>query len=482
MAWDEFLYYQYADSIGDAYSFSEHASEDFDINQAFEPSAWDHKNHGPAYLLIARGPVYALQALTGIDKVAIWHLLNFITFLVGALFLYYLSLRWLRPAAAISLSVLYITQPVLWGHAFINPKDPPFATLFIIAIFFGLRMVDNFPTKEQNNIPWTGIMLSGIFIGLATNLRIVGPMIGVMLFIYAVLKGNRISLLWFIPVALIASITTYITWPYLWEAPILTFIEVLQTMANYPVSPKAFFYGQSFKSYEVPLRYLPVLLAITLSEPVWILFALGLGNMIFRLVKKNLEWKSLAIVIFWFAFMVAYILVLRPPMYDNYRHFLFILPPVFITAGFAFEQIFAWIRSYWLRATVLIAILAFGITNILKLHPYEYTYYNFIVGGTRGAEQTFATDYWLTCYKEAVEKFSEFAPQGATLITYREAVNAAYYAPENINIIGYRPFETGDYLLLSARLDEINTVKRHSPDIITIGRDGATFCVIKEIQ
>ena len=479
MAWDEYLYYQYADSIGYAYSIPEHLSDDFDITRAFEPSAWDHQNHGPAYLLMARGAVYALESLTGIDKVALWHLLNFITFLIGVYFLYYLSLRWLKPSVAISLSLLYISQPVLWGHAFINPKDPPFATVFIAAIYFGFRMVDGFLPSTRP--PWKEIIITGILIGLATNLRIIGPFIGLILFIYAILKGKKKTLLYFIPAALIALITTYITWPYLWETPIATFIEVVQTMANSPVSPRTLFYGNAYESFEVPLRYLPVLLGITLTEPVWILLAFGASIITIRLYKKTLEWQSLGIVAFWFSFMVAYILVLRPPMYDNYRHFLFILPPIFIVAGFAIEQFFIWARTAWIKAVILVIILAFGIEGNVKLHPYQYTYYNTFVGGTSNAEGTYETDYWLTCYKEALEEFSKFSTEPETLIVYREAVNAAYYAPENVNVIGYRPFETGDYLLLSARLNEVRTVKRHSPNIIEIKRDGATFCAIRKI-
>ena len=87
MTWDEGLYYQYGEAIGYAYSIPERLSEDYDINRAYGPSAGDHRNRGPAYLLFARLPVNALHALTNIEKVALWHLLNFITFLIGIFYL-----------------------------------------------------------------------------------------------------------------------------------------------------------------------------------------------------------------------------------------------------------------------------------------------------------------------------------------------------------------------------------------------------------
>ena len=69
------------------------------------------------------------------------------------------------------------------------------------------------------------------------------------------------------------------------------------------------------------------------------------------------------------------------------------------------------------------------------------------------------------------------------MIVYREARNVAYYASEQTEVIplAVHSLTEGDYLLLSARLDEVHTAKKHSPNIIEIGRDGATFCAIREI-
>ena len=483
MTWDENFYYQYGEAIGYAYSIPERLSGDYDLNRAYGPSAGDHRNRGPAYLLIARIPVNALNALTGIDKVPLWHLINFITYLIGVFYLYKLSLRWLKPESAFAASLLYISQPMLWGHAFINPKDPPFTTIFLAAIYYGFRMVDQLSTTEASpKSRLRQIALTGILLGLATNLRIIAPLIGVIIFLYALSKRKMRVLLWFIPTALIAIVVTYLTWPYLWDAPIARFVEVLTLMSNNPTSLKVLFYGNAYRAYELPLRYLPVLLGITLTEPTWLLFGMGLVVAFFRRMRKEHAWSDLGALLLFFGFMVGYVLLVRPPMYDGYRHFLFILPPIFIFAGFAIEQLFVWMRPLWLRASILLAILAIGLSSGAKLHPYEYAYYNSIVGGTSGAEGTFETDYWLTCYKEVTEAFNEFAPDGETLIVYREAENVAYYASENIDVIGYRPFEAGDYLLLSARLDEINGIERRAPVIISVERDGATFCAIKEIE
>src|SRR5687767_6568380 len=36
-----------------------------------------------------------------------------------------------------------MTQPVLWGHAFINPKDIPLLSLLLLSVYLGLRMHDS---------------------------------------------------------------------------------------------------------------------------------------------------------------------------------------------------------------------------------------------------------------------------------------------------------------------------------------------------
>ena len=487
MTWDESLYYGYGESIGYAYSIPARLSGDFDINLAYGPSIGDHRNRGPAYLLATRLPVLALNAVTGISKVDLWHLMNFITYLIGILYFYKLALRWLKPESAFAASLFYLTQPVLWGHGFINPKDPPFATLFIVTLYYGFQMVDQLAITEATRTwraTWKLVILTGILLGLATNLRIIAPLIAVLLILYALSKKQLKLLLWFIPVGVISLLVLYLTWPYLWDAPVSRFMDVLALMSHNPTKLKVLFYGNTYRAYALPLRYLPVLLGIMLTEPTWLLFALGLGVIGVRFWKdKSWDWASLGITLFYFAFMVAYVLTVRPPMYDGFRHFLFILPPVFIVAGFAFEQLFAWLRNTRLQALTALLIASFGITGISNLYPYEYAYYNAFVGGVSGAEGSFETDYWLTCYKEAVAAFEEYAPAGTPLIVYREPRNAAYYASEQTKVIplANHSLEVGDYLLLSARLDEVHTAKKHSPNVIEIGRDGATFCAIREI-
>ena len=146
-SWDEPLFYDYGDALGYAYSPREWFSGNFDLNNSYGSSGDDHKTRGPAYLLLAREPVYLLEAL-GLDEASAWHLINFLFFQLGVYFLYRLAARWMKPSAALAASALFSWQPLLWGHAFINPKDPPFLVFFLASSVWALRWWINWRMKQ----------------------------------------------------------------------------------------------------------------------------------------------------------------------------------------------------------------------------------------------------------------------------------------------------------------------------------------------
>src|SRR5512138_1401072 len=149
-SWDEPLFYDYGKALGYAYSPQQWFSGHFDLNKSYGASGDDHKTRGPAYLLLARQPVYLLQAL-GLDEASAWHLINFLFFQLGIYFIYRLAVRWMKPSAALAAAALFSWQPVLWEHAFINPKDPPFLVFFLASVCLGFEMVDRLVDESKSN-------------------------------------------------------------------------------------------------------------------------------------------------------------------------------------------------------------------------------------------------------------------------------------------------------------------------------------------
>lgn len=485
LSWDEPLFYDYANALGYAYSPQEWFSGNFNLENAYGSSGTDHANRGPAYIILAHPLVTGIESL-GVDNASAWHLVNFLTFQLGVYLLYRLAKRWMSNSAALASAVLFAWQPLLWGHAFINPKDPPFLVFFLGAVCFGFEMIDKDPKGFWK--PLGSALPAAFFLGIATSIRVLGPLAGVLVGIYALGKLTKTALIKSLAAyAALAILIAFATWPYLWTNPLQKFIEAFGFMSDNPTQLQVLFNGQLYRADELPRRYLPTLLGLTLTEPVLPLFLIGVLVSFWKKIKtaRADNWSLFTdylLLALWFLIPFTHVILRKPPMYDGYRHFLFMLPPLFIFAGFALEKIFELLKSRWSIGALTVLLLAPGIYGFIQLNPYEYAYYNSFAGGTSGAFRTYETDYWLTCYKDAVEQFDE---PNAQLFVKREPYIAAYYADENITIRDYRAefdkIQSGDFVLVNTRANEDIKTFKGAPVALQIRRGNAVFCEIKQI-
>jgi hypothetical protein len=622
LSWDEPLFYKYADAVGYAYSIQPRIEGTFDIQNAYGPSG-DHALYGPAYLLIARNFVYIFEKVTGISSTTLWHLLNFITLQVGVIFLYLLTRRWVSAWASFSAALLFSTQPLVWGHAFINPKDIPFLVFFLAALYLGLRFIDHIVSKDQpdqnssemkpvawstNKRPWIivglltlalilfvilfnplieswmraimdffytaspnsiwgrlfhaiaedadkvgvdyyaekilsmyyflriiliaillpififsvsmifwpaasqqrwQIMVSslknitysnrnvsfwqalkkaaipGIVLGLAVSIRILGILVGVLVVVLFLILNRRRPIRELAIYTVIALVTTYVTWPYLWYSPIKNFVEVIQLMSNNPQPVGLIFNGAELNSTILPWTYLPALLGITLTEPVWFLFFFGLAFAVLRIINKQMQYWDFSVTFLGFLIPFLYVIIFHPPMYDGFRHFLFILPPIFVVIGVTFDTMIKWFHRPVIPWVLLTIVTIPGVVGIVNLHPFEYTYYNVFVGGPSGTYRLYENDYWLTCYLEAMQPFDAIANENPTVYVMRQPNLAENYAVEGVEVLPYKApdlLESGDYILLSTRSNLDLKFTQESDVRWTIGRQGATYCIVKQAR
>ena len=515
LSWDEPLFYDYAAALPYAYSPTAWLSGHFDLEQAFGSSASDHANRGPAYLLLA-SPVESLLERLGLDLADAWHLTNFIAFQLGVFLIFYqLCLRWMRPWPAAATTALLVTQPLLWGHAFINPKDVPFLLLFTAAFWAGIEYVDASvdPGTTRSRRVVLLLAASGV-LGIATSVRVIAPLAGVLVVVYAaqvhVVARPRSALTRslgpILAYAAIALLTTIVFWPYLWPAPLQRLVEVIKTMSSNPTQLAVLFRGQVWRAGALPRSYLPILLNVQLTEPVWPVLGAGLLVGIRRLwrsrprtslaeagapkqqvdlARQRPQPAEFLLAFAWFAVPVLHVLVVRPPMYDGFRHFLFILPPVFLIGGLALDAASSAIKRPWVSAGAVAVMLIPGLFAIARLHPYEYAYYNSFVGGPAGAFRSFETDYWLTCYKESLLTLDSTVTAREDVFVRREPMIATYYSGSKLTVRDYRTESAnvvaGDYILVNTRSNEDLSTARDATVVFRVGRAGATFCVVKRV-
>ena len=143
-SWDERQFYKYADRALEAYS-TWPATGDIPL------TGNTYDNYGPAYVMLTALGARLLSLFAPWYISDLRHLIYFLTFLLGVWAFYQLCRRWLDATASMGAALLFATQPVIWGHAFISPKDVPFLSFFVLTLLLGFRMVDSY--DEHANPP-----------------------------------------------------------------------------------------------------------------------------------------------------------------------------------------------------------------------------------------------------------------------------------------------------------------------------------------
>lgn len=520
----------------------------------------DLGSYGPSYVMAV--------ALLSQDNPDLRHFIYFVTFLAGAWAFYMLGLRWLSQPAALGATLLYLTQPVLWGHAFFNPKDTPFLSLFLLSIYFGLKLFDESPNPIQGSdrrtalltTLWLGSVFSlflltdtfhtaivnlvhaakagetniisltasdirtaapelyiqkyftlflrlravffllssffflfhksfrslhpsaftrsvypSVFLGFTSSLRVLGPFAGLIVAYYALRKHGRKSIPTLIAYAVTAIIVMYLTWPYLWTNPLGNFIASIKTMSLYPWSGQVLFNGQQFASTELPASYLPVLLGLQLTEPLWALTLIGVVAAGIRLREKR---ELIELSILWLILPLFGFIVMRTALYDNFRQVFFILPPLFWLAGVAIEQVK---RPAFQMALIVLAALP-GIVDGIRLHPYEYIYYNRFIGGVDGAQGRFELDYWGASYREAAEFVNTTAPANATVWIEGPSQLFELYAREDLKLYSTHEADRADHYDFAVALTRDHMDQASFPNaevVYRIMRGRAVLAVVK---
>jgi hypothetical protein len=570
-SWDELQFFKYADRALLGYST-------WSSTGTIPLTGNTYDNYGPAYVMIVALGARLLGLVLPWITSDIRHLLYFFTWLIGIWAFYAFAKRWLSPPAAIGSTLLFTTQPLLWGHAFISPKDIPFLTFFLLSLEFGFRMVDALPrfrwgTIEERTqrlllsvtLAWSLLLLialiatplvqgwiqglvnaaaagqtnivshiardisrvdptvysqryfvvfiwlrrlfliasgiallwawravpsalvlllrvapAAILLGLTVSIRVLGPFAGVIVAAYAFWMVGRRAIPALILYTAVALGAMYLSWPYLWPDPVGHLVESVRVMSEYPWRGQVLFNGSMYLSTGLPRSYLPVLLGIQLTEPVWFLFAAGLGILVYESLRRNV--RSLALLLLciaWFILPVLGFVLSNSPLYDNFRQILFILPPVFLVCAVSFEKIG---RPDW--RTLLIALLILpGIIEGVSLHPYEYVYYNRFIGGVGGAYRRFELDYWATSYREATDGLNGIAPANGTIWVEGPAQLIQLYARPDLKIYSTAEAERAnhyDYVVVTTRDNLDLTTYPEAAVVRAVERDGADFTVIKK--
>jgi hypothetical protein len=384
------------------------------------------------------------------------HLVIALTGLLG-IFVTYRIGRLLGGGMAGFISALILTlTPTYYGHAFMNPKDLPFAVLYMIALLCMLREYDNLPRLGARSV-----IVLGASIGLALGIRVGGVILFVclaaLIFFWhagrymktSLSRAERLrdagnTIVAFALIISLAWIVMLLWWPYGQVDPIRNPLAVIAKSAHFAEANWTNLYrGVYVPVNKLPWHYLPMLFYVTLPEFYLIGVIAGLVRGVTLLVRRrdgtvetNIHHR---VKMAWFVCVVvlpfAAVLLTRPVMYDGTRLFLFCIPPLAVFCGLSLTWLIRRAlppisRTVVVALVTLIAVLT--VVDMMRLHPYQYVFFNRTSGGLPAAFNRYETEYWGTSYKEGVEWLAknyrlDAPPQSIALQNTSNPFLTAYY-------------------------------------------------------
>jgi hypothetical protein len=279
------------------------------------------------------------------------------------------------------------------------------------------------------------------------------------------------------PGGLSVVLVTYATWPSCGSLP--GYLKAADTAMDYPG-------GGTFAAMTITstVPFVPAVFP-PFTEPALALFIAGLFVVAREFLERKERRLKLALIAVWFFGPFGAAVILRPTMYDNFRHFLFLCRPVHLCriALIGYEQT-RFGDQYLLVAAIILPGMIWG----FKLHPYQYVYYNQLVGGVSGAFRRYEADYWVTSYKEAAEYLNAYAPPGSRVVVWGADHIVEHYGRGDLVISDYRKesrdsdLRQQDFAVISSRHSKDLSLYSDAPVVFQARREGAIFVVVKRLS
>ncbi len=413
LGWDDYTHAEYADLLLKLYAsgFKDQSALSF-VNLYM---------YGGGFDMAAA----LLHKAVSLDLFETRRLLGAITGVIGLAVTWRLARRVSGPVAGLAALVLLALCPVFYGQVFMNPKDAPFAVAMVVFMLGLVRLAQDYPAPSPATV-----LILGFGAGLSLGCRVLGGLV----VIYAAIgflplmieefrsHGARAAasrLVHVLYVLVPGAIFGYLVMGLIWPWSIVEPANPIRALGYFSVffeKPwKELFAGNLVSVENMPWSYLPTLFALKLPEIMLALLFVGLGGTVALQFgdRASAKQKSVLAMIALAAMLPLVIaMVKRPALYNGIRHFIFVIPPMAVLAGVAFAWIVDWLKprgASLVAAAWTLAALAMllPLSEMVRLHPYQYTYFNHAAGTVRAASSRYMLDYWGLALKEASELLAD---------------------------------------------------------------------------
>ena len=410
------------------------------------------------------------------------------------------------PRAGVLSAATLASCGAWYGCMFNHTKDIPLAAAMMGAFYFLVRT-----SRALGKPHCRDVVLFGTLAGVSLGIKVLGLLLLVYFAVAILLKlPDQLSRsdttgapsLWasfgaFIPALILAYLIMIAAWPWAAQSP-LNPLRALISFSEFHYHIQTMLSGRQYEMATSPRWYVPIYVGI--KVPLLTLFGAALALCVplaFRLRRRcatNDQSRETMLASFTVFFPLACQVIGHGPAFTGLRHFLFVLPPLTVLAGigfdFALRTLSGWHRSLEATATTFIGmIIVWNTITLVRLHPYEYLYYNSLVGGLDGASRRYVMDYWVEIMPEAVTQLTSYvnslnAHQGNTApIVYRiavcgERVSFLNEAGANSQLQWTPDWPTADFFIAPTHMNCDRALD--GTVIATVRRLGVTIGVVKD--
>ena len=215
------------------------------------------------------------------------------------------------------------------------------------------------------------------------------------------------SLLRLSPALLLAYLIMIVAWPWAALAP-LNPIRGLLSFSQFHYEIRTLLAGRVYTMADVPRLYVPIYILIRV--PLITLFGAALGMLLALLPRRAdgpapTRQKDIVLVSLTAIFPVACQVICDGPAFTGLRHFTFVDSVTGGPRGHRARRCANGARDALSRGLFgafvgLMACFAWNAVTLVMLHPYEYLFYNPLVGGLKGASRHYDLDYWFDSMPE----------------------------------------------------------------------------------
>jgi len=371
----------------------------------------------------------ALSHLIPIDPYDLRHILCALIG-IGGIAAAAATARMIAGSRAALIAVIALSASGVWyGAMFNHTKDIPFAAAMTGATFFLIRIARSLPSARS-----TDIAAFGLLAGASLGIRVLGLLLliyagaAVVMYLprrssgegrwpFALLSSSKL-----LPALLLAYVIMILAWPWAALAP-LNPIRGLLSFSEFHYAVRTAVDGQVYVMSKVPRLYVPIYILIRV--PLLTLFGAALAMALVllpRLAAGSTQPQRRDIVLVSLTVIVPVVcqVIFHGPAFTGLRHFLFVVPALAILAGIGLDAVVTALATRGRLVAsgglaLMTACFLWDAVTLVRLHPYQYLFYNPLVGGLEGASRRYDLDYWFGSMPEALNQLEAYPRRPAAV-------------------------------------------------------------------